>query len=466
MSEQTATREVVVVGAGLVGCLAALHLARRGYSVQLFESRPAAESGLLSGGRSLHLVISARGFRGLEGVGIDREVRALALPLRGRTIHAEDGSTTFHLYDAAERTIHAVSRAALNQLLVQACMRNPRVRLAFGQRCIQFNTNTATLTFEAADTRERYEVPAERVLGADGAFSALRFALLKREYFDYSQQYLPYAYKELGMRGAKGDEWPLVPDTIHVWPRGKFMITAFPNPDRTFAATLVLPRTGAPTFDSIRTPGDLERLFGAHFCDALPLMPDLSEHFFSRPASSLISIRCAPWTWEGRVALIGDAAHAMVPFLGQGMNAGFEDVTVLGECLERSGDDWASALAEYEALRRVNCDTVTELSRAHFSELSEHVGDPRFALKKRVEQRLQRMFPERFVPLYSRLAFSCMPYAEIQRVNSLQEALVQRVMAVPGIEGLDPADSEGLLRKLARELEQAPAEQQPAARRG
>lgn len=440
-------RRVCVIGAGLVGCVASLYLSKRGYSVEVFESRLDPRAHPPKAGRSLALVVSARGFRALGGVGMDEVVRGMSIPLRGRVVHHRTGDRGFHPYGVDGQAIYCVSRTTLNAALVDA-LEQRGIPVHFGMRCSGIDLRAPALMFEQRETGGHSRVLGARVLAADGAFSSVRASMMKTDRFDYSQQYVEYGYKELTIPAEGGDGWCLEPNSTHVWPRGGFMLTAFPMTDRSFTCTFVLPFEGEPSFGSIRASGDVRALFEREFADALPKMPDLEAEFFDRPTASLVSIRCFPWV-HGGVALIGDAAHSMVPFFGQGMNAGFEDCQVLADCLERHSDDWPSALSDYQALRKPNCDAVTELSLRHFAELSHRTGDPRFIVQKQIEQKIHRMYPDRFVPLYTRVAFTDAPYIDALRAGEQQATMLEELMSLPDIEDRwDTLEVEGVIHRL------------------
>jgi len=425
--------KVVVVGGGLVGPIAALFLARRGYTIDLYERSPDPNEQALKGGRSVHLVISERGWNAMRAVGVEDVVRAGTLPLRGRLIHALSGAMAFQPYGSEDQAIYAVERSRLNAILIRAAASHPGVTVHFAHSCERVDLEKCELEF-STPAGQRVEVRAERILAADGAFSLVRSAMMKRGRFDYTQEYLPFAYKELVIPAGADGNFRVDPSGMHVWPRGSMLVTAFPNPNRSFTAMVMLPVEGERSFETVHTPADLAALFEHSVPDAVPLFPDLADEFFAHPPSNLVTIRCYPWTSGGKVALIGDAAHAMVPFLGQGVNAGFEDCTVLDQCLERHGDDWATAIDAYQQLRKPNCDAVTAMALANFTEIAERVGDPRFLLQKKIEQRIHALHPREFIGIYPMIAFTQIPYAEAHRRAQAQERLLASLLAIDGVE--------------------------------
>lgn len=402
--------DFTVVGAGLAGSLMATFLGRAGHRVQVYERRQDPRRAGAEAGRSINLAISERGLHALGQVGLKEPVLATAVPMRGRMIHPATGGLAFQPYGTEGQAINSVSRAGLNLLLLEAAERQTRRAIGFDHRLtsINFERDSLEFTTRAGETRM---APAGTIIGTDGAFSAVRGQLQVRDRFSYSQSYLAHGYKELYIPPGPGGGFQMEPNALHIWPRGAYMMIALPNQDGSFTCTLFWPFEGPTSFAAITTETDLHRFFEATYPDAVPLMPTLAHDFFANPTSSLVTVRCSPWHLDAKAVLIGDAAHAIVPFYGQGANAAFEDCVVLDECL-RSAPDRATAFATFQVRRKVHADAIADLALANFVEMRDHVASPRFLLKKKVEKVLHRLVPNRFVPLYTMVSFSRIPYAD------------------------------------------------------
>ena len=439
---------VTIVGAGLVGPVLAILLARRGVAVTLLEARPDPTVVPPPPGKSNHLVLNVRGWKALRQAGVEPEVRRFAIPLEGRQIHNADGSLGFYPYGNNGQHIFAINRSHLNLVVTRAARAEPGIDYRFNHRCLSYDAAAHTVELERVDTGERLSHKAEVIIDAEGAFSRIRYSLIRTDRFDYQQSYLSYGHKEISIRPSA--ELPLVSSRMHVWPRKRTMLTAFPNPDGTFSATLLLPFEGEPSFAAIHDEEELRAFFRRTYADALPLATNLADDYFNHPTVSLITTRCFPWVINGRLALIGDAAHSMVPFLGQGMNSGLEDCTVLCTLLEEHGRDWPRALEAYQAARKPNADAVTEMSARNFVELSELVGDQRFMLQKQLERKTNSLYPNRFIPMYQMVAFTHIPYAEVYRRSRVQEALAQGLLQLPNV--ADRLDSPELEAEIHRRM--------------
>lgn len=419
------SHEVAVVGAGLVGCLTACYLARRGHEVTLYERRPDPRRAGAERGRSINLAISERGLDALRRVGLDGAVLDAALPMPGRMMHARDGALSFQPYSAdGRRAINSISRSDLNRTLLEAALALPGVRACFEHRLVDVDVDSGRMDFDTPAGPVRRSAPV--VLAADGAYSAVRGRLQFLPGFDFSQDYLDYGYKELTIPARDG-EFALKAGALHIWPRGRAMMIALPNPDRSFTCTLFWPKTGPGSFEELDTAERFERFFAAHYADAHALMPDLAGDYDRNPVGHLVTVRAHPWQVRGAgavVGLLGDAAHAIVPFYGQGANCGFEDCVELDRCLEETGDDFPAALALYGSRRKEHADTIAELALDNFVEMRDRVASRVFLLSKQVEHGLERLLPGRYVSRYELVSFSTVPYAEVQRRITRQRRAV------------------------------------------
>ncbi|MEV4493937.1 NAD(P)/FAD-dependent oxidoreductase [Micromonospora coxensis] len=405
--------EIAVVGAGLAGCLLACFLARRGYPVALYERRPDPRTGQVERGRSINLALSERGLDALRRIGLADQVMTDALPMRGRMIHPVAGEPQFQPYSVAgDRAINSISRGALNNALLTAADALPGVRIAFDHRLVGLDPAGGEMTFETP--QGKVSATASVVLGADGAGSAVRGQLLGYGVLDESLDFLDYGYKELTIPPV-GGEFALDPAALHIWPRGTSMMIALPNPDRSFTCTLFWPTHGTASFASLGSPAAIERHFATHYPDLLPLAPNLVDDYRQNPIGVLGTVRCAPWQVDGRVGLIGDAAHAIVPFYGQGANCAFEDVVELDRCLDDTGDDWSAALPLYQRRRQENAEAIARMALANFVEMRDKVASPVFQTRKKIEHALERALPGRYVSQYELVSFSTTPYAEVRR---------------------------------------------------
>uniref|UniRef100_UPI00066D3724 FAD-dependent oxidoreductase n=1 Tax=Nonomuraea sp. SBT364 TaxID=1580530 RepID=UPI00066D3724 len=409
--------EVTIVGAGLVGCLLACFLARRRHRVTLYERRQDPRERGADRGRSINLAISERGIDALRRVGLEREVLKDAIPMPGRMMHALDGGLTFQPYSPGGRqAINSIGRAELNLKLLDAATALPGVEVRFGHRLTGLDERTGRLRFETeAGPGAGAEVEAEArvVIGADGAFSAVRGRLQALPGVNFSQSYLDYGYKELTIPARAGG-FAMEPGALHIWPRGASMMIALPNPGGSFTCTLFWPHHTIAALDS---PRRIRDHFAEHYPDAFELMPDLVEGFLANPVGHLVTMRCDPWhvtTGAAVVGLVGDAAHAIVPFYGQGANCGFEDCVELDRCLDETGDDFAGALALFER-RRADTDVIARLALANFVEMRDKVGSRVFLAGKRLEHALERALPGRYASRYELVSFSTTPYAEVER---------------------------------------------------
>ncbi|TEX51400.1 MAG: kynurenine 3-monooxygenase [Actinomycetales bacterium mxb001] len=421
------SQRVAIVGAGLTGALLATMLGRRGYDVAVYERRSDPRATGAERGRSINLAISTRGLTALRHVGLEERVLARGLLMKGRMIHAVDGEQEYQPYSAdGEHGINSISRGELNAVLLDAAEELPNVTLRFDHRLTALDIDTREMTFAAPEGT--VDVSADAIIGSDGAFSVVRRAMQSRDGFDYSQDYLSHSYKELTIPAVDGD-FALDPGALHIWPRGASMMIALPNLDKSFTATLFWPRKGPASFEDIDTPEKARRYFDDNYPDASELMPNLEEDYRLHPIGSLLTVRCAPWN-AGGVALIGDAAHAIVPFYGQGANAGFEDCIELVQQLELHAGNWEPALAAYASIRKPQGDAIADLALHNFIEMRDLVSTPSYQIVHRTEQLLNRALGDRYKTRYEMVSFSTTPYAEIEPTVRKQRTVVGVATAV------------------------------------
>jgi kynurenine 3-monooxygenase len=426
-------KKVTIAGAGLVGSLEAIYLAKRGFQVEVFERRPDMRNVVLSAGRSINLALSTRGWNALKAVGVDVEVEKMAIPMHKRVMHAVDGTLTDQQYGQDGEAIYSVSRGGLNQLLMSLAGEQENVNLHFNYRCNDVDLKTASATFEHKDGEQKV-VDADMIIGADGAYSVIRSKMVKQDRFQYSQNYIEHGYKELTIPANTDGSHQLEVNALHIWPRGNYMLIALPNMDGSFTCTLFFPYDGEHSFNNLKTEQQVHDFFKAVFPDTLDLIPNLVEEYFQNPTSSLAIMRCDPWVVDDKVLLIGDAAHATVPFYGQGMNAGFEGCFVLDQMMEKHGEDWKSCFKEYSEIRKPDGDGVQDLSMHNFIVMRDKTADPKFLLQKKIELHFSKKYPDKWLPLYSMVSFSNIRYSEAWRIGQQQEQLMQEVMKVPQIE--------------------------------
>ncbi len=414
----------VLVGSGLAGGLLAAYLGRRGYEVDLYERRADPREGNIVGGRSINLAISTRGIHALEQIGIADEALQHAIPMRGRMIHEKSGALHFTPYDVdPKKCINSIGRAALNATVIEAAQRYPNVRVHFNHKCTDVNLDTPTVQLETEDGQ--LTAQGDAVIGVDGAFSAVRQSMqLKIDNFQYDESYLAHGYKELTIPPGPHGSWRMEKNALHIWPRKSFMMIALPNPDGSFTCTLFWEFEGPRSFSTTKTDEDVRRFFEEEFPDAVPLMPTLLEDFRQNPTGSLVTIRCAPWFYKDKVALVGDAAHAVVPFYGQGMNAAFEDCVVLDECLEKFPDNLERAFAEYFYRRKENADALADLAIGNFIEMRDKTASKTFRAKRKLDHFLEAALPGIYLPLYTMVTFTRIPYAQAAQRARLQDRVV------------------------------------------
>ncbi len=443
-------QRVTLIGAGLAGSLLSVYLAKRGFAVDLCERRPDMREVQISAGRSINLALSTRGIHALREVGLYDDIMKIAIPMKGRMMHSVSGELTFQRYGRDDtEVIYATSRAYLNIALMNAAERCNDVTLTFEQRCTGMNFDTGDLSFIDERTGRTYERPSSIAIGTDGSASAIRFEMQKIGRFNFSQSYLDYGYKELVIPAGPNNEHRMEKHALHIWPRGTFMLIALPNIDGSFTVTFFYPFEGNESFQSLTTRKHVETFFQREFPDATDMMPTLIEDFFGNPTGSMVTVKCDPWNAGDRALLLGDAAHAIVPFFGQGMNCAFEDCTVLNECLSRfegKSIPWQQLFRDFEGLRKRNCDAIADLAVENFVEMRDLVANPDFLLKKKVEFALQERFPEHFIPKYSMVTFHRVPYSIALFRGITQASILDDLCAdITDVSGIDWTKAERLI---------------------
>jgi kynurenine 3-monooxygenase len=451
MTSQT----IHVVGGGLVGTLAAIVLAQKGLKVALYERRPDMRRVDIPAGRSINLAVTSRGLKALEEVGLKDQILAMAVPMRGRMLHDLDGKTTFVPYGQNEsEVINSVSRGSLNKVLLEKADGYENVQIAFDQHCVAYDQNASTLTFVNDESGQRDTVSAEVVIGADGAWSVIRKRMLDTVLdFNYSQAFTEHGYKELHIPAAPDGRFRLEKNALHIWPRKSFMLIALPNLDGSFTCTLFFAHEGEESFAALKTKQDVLTFFERVFPDVVPLTPTLARDFFTNPTGSMVTIKCKPWHVEGKVMLLGDAAHAIVPFFGQGMNCGFEDCSALGELIDEDiAPNWNILFKELEDRRKPNADAIADMALENFVEMRDTVADPKFQLKKQIGFELERRYPGQFVPRYAMVVFHPeIPYAEARQRSEIQDKILEELCAgVASLEQVNWGQADLLIRQLKR----------------
>lgn len=451
MSGTSSDSTITLIGAGLAGALLAILLSKRGYRAELYERRPDPRMRAGSAGGSINLALSTRGLHGLQQAGLADTVRQRSIKMPGRIIHTLDGETRFQPYGVnPSEVLYAISRAELQNLLLDALVNDPNVQITFDAKCVEVNAAKQTLTLSHESTGEITTLTRPHLIGTDGSSSAVRSAMLRTPRFDYSQTYLEHGYKELTIPPAPDGSFQIEPHALHIWPRGTYMLIALPNLDCSFTCTLFMPFAGAVSFEALSTPDAIAEFFRQQFPDVVPLMPHLVDDFTANPTGSLVTIKCAPWHYRDHLLLLGDAAHAIVPFFGQGMNCAFEDCTELDACIEADAPDWEHVFANFSSHRKPNTDAIADMAVDHYIEMRDRVADPHFLLQKQIEQELAKRFPEQYTPQYSLVTFQRIPYAQAREQAHIHERILQQLSA--HIDHLDQVDWHQAERFIQREL--------------
>ncbi|MBD3638117.1 MAG: FAD-dependent monooxygenase [Crocinitomicaceae bacterium] len=442
-------KKAIIVGAGLVGSLWAVYLAKAGYKVRIYERRSDIRKAEISAGKSINLALSNRGWKALREVGVDKEIEPIAIPMYGRMMHDLEGNQTHQPYGKEGQAIYSVSRGDLNAKMMDIAEKHGGAEIFYNHPCVDVELDEGIVHIKNEDTGEVFQDQADVVFGADGAFSAVRYnGMQKMDRFDYSQDYIDDGYRELLLPANEDGSYKLDKNALHIWPRGRFMLIALANDDGSFTCTLFMPFEGENSFSQLKTDEDVDRFFKDTFPDFYEMFPGLIDSWHDHPLSSLAIIRCYPWT-RGKVALMGDAAHATVPFYGQGMNAGFEDCTVMWELMQKHNENWPVIFKEYQETRKPDGDAVQDLSVHNYYVMRDYVADKRFLLQKKIEERFSKLYPDKWIPLYSQVTFTSIRYSDAWKAGLKQDQIMERVMDRPDIEEVwDSKEVEEAILKL------------------
>jgi kynurenine 3-monooxygenase len=425
-------KKIAIVGSGLVGSLLAIYLKKAGHTVHVFDRSHDIRNVEFSG-RSINLAMSNRGWNALSNIGLDQEIHKIGIPMEKRAIHIANKPMVFQNYGKDGEAIFSLSRGVLNRKMIDLA-EAAGVEFFFEHKIWDVTLATATLHVGENEKSEWDELKYDIIFGSDGAFSRVRHRMQRQSMFNYSQEFIPVGYKELHIPANADGSHKLDKNSLHIWPRGEFMLIALPNLDGSFTCTLFMAHEGENSFKSLDTKEKLVDFFAQYFPDTAEVIPDLVEDFYKNPTSYLVTMKCYPWTYEDKIALIGDASHAIVPFYGQGMNAGFEDISILSEMMTKYGDDWKTIFAEYQKSRKPNADAIAELSYRNFIEMSTKTADANFLLQKKIEKWFSDKHPDMWMPLYSRVTFSLQPYAEALTIGDFQNKIIEKIMQIPNID--------------------------------
>jgi kynurenine 3-monooxygenase len=455
----TKQEHILIIGAGLCGSLLALRLAQRGFKIDLYESRPDLRTTDISAGRSINLALSDRGLKAMRLVNVESKVTPLCIPMYGRLIHDIEGNTFSSNYSGRDNEyINSISRGGLNGVLLDEAEQHENVTIHFNKKCTHVNLDTNTATFKCYDTKQELQRNADLIFGTDGAGSSLRksYYLEKKFLFSYAQNYLTHGYKELEIPADKTGHHQISKEHLHIWPRGQYMLIALPNLDGSFTVTLFLSyEEGDYNFNNLTTIEKVTEFFETQFPDALKLIPDLDKEFFGNPTGALGTVKCSPWQHKGQTVLMGDAAHAIVPFYGQGMNASFEDVVVFDNVLDSHTGDWNATFKAYEKARKQDADAIADLAIDNYYEMRDHVSNPIFKEKRGLEMSLEKTFPTEYFSKYSMVTFNeNITYAKAMKIGRAQDKALLNLIADKNIatsHDMTKDELKNILKKIQQE---------------
>ncbi|MDG1476794.1 MAG: NAD(P)/FAD-dependent oxidoreductase [Vicingaceae bacterium] len=422
-------KTATIVGAGLVGSLWAVYLSKAGYKVTIFERRSDIRKAEITAGKSINLSMSDRGWKALKALNLENQISDMAIPMTGRIMHDLESNLSYQAYGKKGQAIYSVSRGGLNAKMMDIAEETGGATIHYNEKCTGADLENGIVYLENSLTKEKSEHKSDVVFACDGAFSAIRYnAFQKVDRFNYSQNYIEDGYREILLPANEDGSYKLDKNALHIWPRGRFMLIALPNEDGSFTCTLFMPFEGENSFETLTSKEAVDSFFKTTFADFYEMMPNIADAWEDHPLSSLAIVRCYPWT-HGKSALMGDAAHATVPFYGQGMNAGFEDCTVMWDLMQKHNEDWDKVFEEYQQLRKPDGDGVQDLSLHNYHVMRDFVGDPKFLLQKKIEAHFSAKHPEKWLPLYSQVTFSEIRYSEAWKTGQKQDAIMKKVMS-------------------------------------
>lgn len=427
--------KITIIGAGPVGSLLSIHLARAGFQVFLYEKNgdPRQADANAKLGQSVNITLCHRGFRALNAVGIGDRVRNYTIPLYGRVVHDLGGEQIYQPYGPNREALYAIERKYLMTILLDAAESYDNIHIAFNQKCVEVDLQTATLRLQDIPTGEISVVEANRIIAADGAYSTIRMAMQKQRRFNYSQEYNEQGYKEILLPPNCQADWATKKNALHIWPRSNFLLFGFPNITGSHTLSLHMPFEGEISHQSIQTPSDLNDLLSTYFPDVWPFVQDRLEGYFDRPTQTMVTIRCSPWVYEDKVALVGDSCHAIYPYYGQGTNAGFEDCLIMMRCIHKHSGNWFQVFQEFEQTRKADMDVMADLCCEHLTLLSDRLNNPEYLLRNKVERAMQQVHPD-YTSLYHNIAFTSMPYSQALQVEQEYQFLIDKIVAIDDIE--------------------------------
>lgn len=430
-------KTATIVGAGLVGSLWSVYLSRAGYKVTIVERRDDIRKADISAGKSINLALSVRGWKAFKTLGLEKEIEPIAIPMHGRTMHDLEGNLTYQPYGQDGQAIYSVSRAGINSKMMEIAEKHGDATIRFNEMCTGADLENGIVYLKNTLTGEESEVKSDVVFATDGAFSAIRYrSMQKRNGFNFNQRFIEDGYREILLPANEDGSYKLEKETLHIWPRGRFMLIALPNEDGSFTCTLFMPHSGHESaFDKLDSKAKVDEFFQKTFPDFYALMPNIADTWEDFPLSHLAIIRCYPWSY-GKTTLMGDAAHATVPFYGQGMNSGFEDCTAMWELMQAHNEDWPTVFEKFQELRKPEGDAVQDLSLHNYYVMRDYVAQPEFLLQKKFERRIEQLLPEAYMPLYSQVTFSNIPYSVALKQGMDQDVRMKKYLAEHDIESM------------------------------